>query len=88
MTTQKQKRYAFTLVEIMIVAAIISLLAAICVPSFLRARKSTQATRILEDLRLLDHAINQYAVETGKVSGMHPVFSHLKIYVKIKHPAL
>lgn len=36
MTTQKQKQYAFTLVEIMIVAAIISLLASICVPSFLQ----------------------------------------------------
>ena len=72
----------FTLVEIMIVAAVIALLAAICVPSFLRARKRTQATRVLEDLRLLDHAIDQYAIETGKSAGTHPVFSDLKTYVK------
>ena len=46
------RRFGFTLVEIMIVAAVIALLAAICVPGFLRARKRTQATRVLEDLRL------------------------------------
>ena len=66
----------------MIVAAVIALLAAICVPGFLRARKRSQATRVLEDLRLIDNAIDQYAIETGKSAGMHPVFSDLKIYVK------
>jgi prepilin-type N-terminal cleavage/methylation domain-containing protein len=45
-------RLAFTLVEIMVVVAIISLLASIAVPNFLRARKRSQATRMLEDLRL------------------------------------
>jgi prepilin-type N-terminal cleavage/methylation domain-containing protein len=63
------KREAFTLVEIMIVVAIISLLAAIAVPGFLRARKRSQATRILNDLRLIDAAVDQYAIETNKVSG-------------------
>jgi type II secretory pathway pseudopilin PulG len=66
----------------MIVVAVIALLAAIAVPSFLRARKRSQATRILEDLRLLDQAIDQYAVETNKRAGTHPVFSDLKPYVK------
>jgi prepilin-type N-terminal cleavage/methylation domain-containing protein len=59
----------FTLVEIMIVVAIIALLAAIAVPGFLRARKRSQATRILEDLRLIDAAVDQYAIETNKGSG-------------------
>ena len=76
------RRFGFTLVEIMIVAAVIALLAAICVPGFLRARKRTQATRVLEDLRLIDHAIDQYAVETNKSAGTNPVFSDLKVYVK------
>ena len=76
------RRFGFTLVEIMIVAAVIALLAAICVPGFLRARKRTQATRVLEDLRLIDHAIDQYAVEANKSAGMNPVFSDLKVYVK------
>ena len=60
------KRAGFTLVEIMIVVAIIALLAAIAVPGFLRARKRSQATRILNDLRLIDAAMDQYAIETGK----------------------
>jgi prepilin-type N-terminal cleavage/methylation domain-containing protein len=76
------RRFGFTLVEIMIVAAVIALLAAICVPGFLRARKRTQATRVLEDLRLLDHAIDQYAVEANKSAGMNPIFTDLKVYVK------
>jgi prepilin-type N-terminal cleavage/methylation domain-containing protein len=76
------RRGGFTLVEIMIVVGIIALLAAICVPGFLRARKRSQATIVLEDLRLLDHAIDQYAIDTGKPSGMHPVFSDLKDYLK------
>jgi prepilin-type N-terminal cleavage/methylation domain-containing protein len=59
----------FTLVEIMIVVAIIALLAAIAVPGFLRARKRSQATRILNDLRLIDAAVDQYAIETSKSTG-------------------
>ena len=75
-------RGGFTLVEIMIVVAIIALLAAIAVPNFLRARKRSQATQILEDLRMLDFACDQYAIETGKTSGNHPVFADLKNYIK------
>jgi prepilin-type N-terminal cleavage/methylation domain-containing protein len=63
------KRGGFTLVEIMIVVAIIALLAAIAVPGFLRARKRSQASRILNDLRLIDAAVDQYAIETGKSTG-------------------
>ena len=66
----------------MIVASVIALLAAICVPSFLRSRKRSQATRVLEDLRVLDQAIDQYAVETNKKAGTHPVFSDLQTYMK------
>ena len=63
------RRGGFTLVEIMIVVAIIALLAAIAVPGFLRARKRSQASRILNDLRLIDAAVDQYAIETGKSTG-------------------
>lgn len=62
-------RRAFTLVEIMIVVAIIALLASIAVPGFLRARKRAQASRILNDLRLIDNAVDQYAIETNKLGG-------------------
>jgi prepilin-type N-terminal cleavage/methylation domain-containing protein len=59
----------FTLVELMIVVAVIALLAAIAVPSFLRARKRSQATTVKNDLRLIDAAIAQYAIETSKKEG-------------------
>src|ERR1043166_4810188 len=59
----------FTLVEIMIVVAIIALLAAIAVPGFLRARKRSQASRILNDRRMIDSAVDQYAIETNRVTG-------------------
>ncbi len=61
-----KKRGGFTLVEIMIVVAIIALLAAMAVPGFLRARKRSQATRILNDLRMIDSAVDQYAIETNR----------------------
>ena len=71
----------FTLVEIMIVVAIIALLAAIAVPGFLRARKRSQGTTIKNDLRLIDAAIDQYAIEynmgTGTVTSANVI-----IYLK------
>ncbi len=63
------KRAGFTLVEIMIVVAIIALLAAIAVPGFLRARKRSQASKIINDLRLIDGAVDQYAIENAKTTG-------------------
>src|SRR6187401_2065793 len=75
-------RGGFTLVEIMIVVAIIALLAAIAVPNFLRARKRSQATRILEDLRMIDSAIDQYAIETNKTSGNNVVWVDVQSYHK------
>ncbi len=64
-----KRRGGFTLVEIMIVVAIIALLAAIAVPGFLRARKRSQASKVLNDLRMIDAAVDQYAIETSKVTG-------------------
>lgn len=63
------KLAGFTLVEIMIVVAIIALLAAIAVPGFLRARKRSQAAKVLNDLRLIDAAVDQYAIENAKSTG-------------------
>ena len=75
-------RRGFTLVEVMIVVAIIALLASMAVPNFLRARKRSQATRILEDLRVLDNATDMYAMENNKTSGANPLFTDLRAYVK------
>jgi prepilin-type N-terminal cleavage/methylation domain-containing protein len=77
-----KRRGGFTLVEIMIVVAIIALLAAIAVPGFLRARKRSQASRILNDLRLIDSAVDQYAIENNKKSGDDVPVSEWTKYLK------
>ena len=77
-----RKRAGFTLVEIMIVVAIIALLAAIAVPGFLRARKRSQASKILNDLRLIDGAVDQYAIENGKSSGTTVAVADWTNYLK------
>ena len=74
-TRFSKSRQGFTLVEIMIVVAIIALLASIAVPGFLRARKRSQASRIINDLRLIDGAVDMYAIENNKAGGqpvLHP----------------
>jgi prepilin-type N-terminal cleavage/methylation domain-containing protein len=76
------KHAGFTLVEIMIVVAIIALLAAIAVPNFLRSRKRSQATQVLEDLRILDAAVDQYAIENNKNSSTTPTWADVKNYIK------
>jgi len=75
-------RAGFTLVEIMIVVAIIALLAAIAVPGFLRARKRAQASKILNDLRLIDSAVDQYAIETARSTGSAVSVSDWTNYLK------
>jgi len=77
-----KKRGGFTLVEIMIVVAIIALLAAIAVPGFLRARKRAQASKILNDMRMIDAAVDQYAIETAKTTGATVDVTDWTNYVK------
>ena len=83
MLNRINKRHGgFTLVEIMIVVAIIALLAAIAVPGFLRARKRSQASRILNDLRLIDSAVDQYAIETNRKTGDQVLVADWTNYLK------
>src|SRR5580698_10052091 len=62
-------REAFTLVEIMIVVAVIGLLAALILNSMDKARKQAQGRRIVNDVRILDAAINQWALDTNQQDG-------------------
>jgi prepilin-type N-terminal cleavage/methylation domain-containing protein len=57
------RRRGFTLVEVMLVAATLGLLATLAVPNYLRARKRAQAARLLDDLKAVDHAMVLYCVE-------------------------
>jgi prepilin-type N-terminal cleavage/methylation domain-containing protein len=64
MQTKTNRKQGFTLVEIMIVVAIIGLLAAIAIPNFIRARTKSQQNACINNLRQIDGAIQQWALET------------------------
>lgn len=78
----KKTLHGFTLVEIMIVVAIIGLLAAIAVPSFMRARQRSIASTILNELRQADAAKDQYALENTKTGAVVPAWADLTPYLK------
>ena len=83
-TTKNSRRAGFTLVEIMIVVAIIGLLAAIAIPNFLKARATSQQNACINNLRQIDGAINEWAMETGQSNGNAvAAVSTVSAYIKL-----
>jgi prepilin-type N-terminal cleavage/methylation domain-containing protein len=72
----------FTLVEIMIVVAIIGLLAAIAIPNFVKARETAQTNACINNLRQIDGAKQQWALEAGKSSSDTPTWAEVGAYLK------
>ena len=82
MKIRTSRKSGFTLVEIMIVVAIIGLLAAIAIPNFIRARTTSQKNACINNLRQIDGAIQQWALENKKDSTAKVAFTDISPYLK------
>jgi prepilin-type N-terminal cleavage/methylation domain-containing protein len=77
------RKSGFTLVEIMIVVAIIGLLAAIAIPNFIKARTTSQANACINNLRQMDGAAQEWALEYKQQSGASVGTADITPYIKL-----
>ena len=82
MKIQTHRKSGFTLVEIMIVVAIIGLLAAIAIPNFVRARTTSQQNACINNLRQVDGAVQQWALENKKTTTATVAETDVTPYLK------
>jgi len=83
MKIRASRNAGFTLVEIMIVVAIIGLLAAIAIPNFVKARTTSQQNACINNLRQFDGAVQQWALENKKTSTDTYGLTSIQPYIKL-----
>lgn len=72
-----RKTKGFTLVEIMIVVLIIGILLAIAVPNFIQARNTSRSRTCIANLRQIEAAKEQWAMENNQGAAATPVWADL-----------
>lgn len=82
MKRKKSEASGFTLIEIMIVVALIGLLATIATPTWVKARTSSQANACINNLRQIDAAVQQWALDTRSAPSTAVAFDNISSYLK------
>jgi prepilin-type N-terminal cleavage/methylation domain-containing protein len=82
MKNRTSPRSGFTLLEIMIVTALIAMLAALAIPNWVRARTQSQKATCIDNLRQIDGAVQQWALENKQPPTANPAFADISGYMR------
>ena len=84
MNRRQKNQEGFSLIELLIVVTIILIIAAIAIPNFVKARAPSQANACINNLRQIDAAANQFALENKKTTGSTINYpTDLSPYIKV-----